>query len=65
MKKIKTKNQPNAPSPGKTDLRKIIFKGKGATIVLFEGVDVVNASVRINTLKTLYQDWRGKFVMIR
>lgn len=65
MAKIKTKNQPNAPSKNRGDLRKVIFKGKGATIVLFEDIDVVNASVRINVLRNLYHDWRGKFIMIR
>lgn len=65
MAKVKTENQSNAPSKNKGDLRKIIFKGKGATIVLFEDIDVVNASVRINTLRNLYHDWKGKFIMIR
>ncbi len=80
MAKIKTKNQPNAPSKKacgmcynkytgkfekKKDLRKVIFKGKDATIVLFKDIDVVNASVRINALKSLYHDWRGKFIMTR
>ena len=65
MEKIKTKNQPNAPSKNKGDLRKVIFKGKGATIVMFKDIDVVNASQRIETLKSLYHDWKGEFIMIR
>jgi len=65
MVKLKTKNQPNAPSGKKDALRKVIFKGKGATIIVFKDIDVVNASQRIETLKSLYHDWKGEFIMIR
>jgi hypothetical protein len=65
MAKIKTKNQPNPPSKDKGVLRKVIFKGKDATIVLFKDIDIVNASVRINVLKNLYHDWRGEFIITR
>lgn len=65
MKRLRTSNQANHVGSDKKDLRKIIFKSKGATMTLFKDIDVVNASVRVNALKTLYPDWRGEFVIIR
>lgn len=61
----KTKNQIHRIS-GNKDLRKIIFKNRsGSSMVMFKDIDYVNASVRVNALKNLYPDWRGKFIIIR
>lgn len=61
----KTKNQAHHVGSDKKDLRKIIFKSKGATIILFKDIDYVNASIRVKALKRLYSDWKGQFVIIR
>lgn len=66
MNKLKpTVNQVHRVS-NKTDLRKIIFKNRsGASMVLFKDIDYVNASVRVNALRSLYPDWRGQFIIVR
>jgi len=48
-----------------TDLRKIIFKSKGATITLFKDIPYWNAKTRVDALKRIYSDWRGEFIIIR
>lgn len=65
MSNDKTKNQAHHVGSDKKDLRKIIFKSKGATITLFKDIDYVNASIRVKTLKRLYSDWKGQFIIIR
>ena len=60
----KTKNQARHISNNK-DLRKVVFKTKTATMILFKDIDYVNASVRVNALKRLYSDWCGQFIIIR
>lgn len=61
----KTMNQAHHISDNK-NLRKIIFKNKsGASMVLFKDIDVVNASIRVKTLKRLYSNWRGEFIIVR
>lgn len=60
-----TKNQAHHVGNKDKDLRKIIFKRKGCTMTLFEDIDYVNASIRVETLKRLYSDWKGQFVIIR
>lgn len=61
----KTKNQVHRISENK-ELRKIIFKNhSGASMVMFKDIDVVNASIRIQTLRRIYSDWRGKFIIVR
>ena len=47
------------------ELRKIIFKSKGATMTLFKDIPYYNATIRVEALKRLYSDWRGEFVIIR
>lgn len=65
MKLEPTKNQVHHISK-KTDKRKIIFKNhSGASMVLFKDIDYVNASVRVNALRSLYSDWRGQFIIVR
>ena len=65
MAREKTKNQVYRVSENK-DLRKVIFKNRsGASMVMFKDIDYVNASVRVNALKTLYSDWRGQFIITR
>lgn len=60
-----TKNQVHRISENK-ELRKIVFKNRsGASMVLFKDIDVTNASIRVRTLKRIYSDWRGQFVIIR
>jgi len=49
----------------KKDLRKIIFKAKGATMTLFKDVPYWNAPIRVAALKRLYTDWRGQFIITR
>ena len=49
----------------KNELRKIIFKTKGATIVLFRDIPYWNASIRVKALKRIYNDWRGEFIITR
>ena len=63
MQTSKTKNQERYIS--RNNLRKIIFKSKGATMTLFKDIDITNASIRVKVLKRLYSDWRGQFVIIR
>lgn len=62
---MKTVNQAHHVGSNNKDLRKIVFKRRGATITLFENIDYVNASIRVETLKKLYSDWRGQFIIIR
>jgi hypothetical protein len=59
-----TVNQTRRISENK-DLRKIVFKNKCSTMVLFKDIDYVNASIRVKALKRLYHDWRGQFIIIK
>lgn len=62
--KEKTKNQVHRVGNG--ELRKIIFKNRsGSSMILFRDLDVVNASLRVKTLKRIYSDWKGQFIIIR
>ena len=62
--KEKTKNQVHRVGNG--ELRKIIFKNcSGSSMILFRDLDVVNASLRVKTLKRIYSDWKGQFINIR
>lgn len=59
-----TKNQVHVISD--SDKRKIVFKNRsGASMVLFKDLDPTNASIRVQTLKRIYSDWRGQFIIIR
>ena len=61
----KTMNQAHHISNNK-NLRKIIFKNRsGSSMVLFKNIDVVDASVKVKTLKRLYSNWRGQFIIVR
>ena len=65
MKKITTKNQVRKINSENKDLRKIIFKNNGASMILFKDIDYVNASIRVKTLKRIFSDWRGEFIIVR
>ena len=61
----KTKNQVHRVSENK-DLRKVIFKNRsGSSMVVFKDIDYQNASIRVDTLKKIYPDWRGQFIIVR
>lgn len=65
----KFSNQVNAPRKTNrwTGERcwKIYFKKDGNSMLLFRGLSHSTAFVRCNTLKRIYNDWRGKFVVTR
>lgn len=66
MKKMTTKNQVRRVNGENKDLRKIIFKNRsGSSMVLFKDIDYVNASIRVKTLKRIFSDWRGEFIIVR
>ena len=44
---------------------KIYFKKDGNSMLLFRGLSHSTAFVRCNTLKRIYNDWRGKFIITR
>lgn len=62
---MKTMNQAQHVGSDEKDLRKIIFKSGGSTMTLFKDIDYVNAQAKVKTLKRLYSDWRGEFIIIR
>lgn len=56
----------NSISDKKEDLRNVIFRNKsGASMILFRNIDYVKASQRVSTLKRIYSDWRGNFIITR
>ena len=64
-------NQVNPPQRtkntkwGKKSGWKIYFKKDGNSMLLFNGLQRHTAFVRCNTLKRIYNDWRGRFVVTR
>jgi len=65
MQNLKTKNQVHHVS-GNKNLRKVIFKNRsGSSMVIFKNIDYVNATLRVKTLKRIYSDWRGEFIIVR
>lgn len=44
---------------------KIYFKHDGCSMLLFEKLDIVNAKVRVNALKNIYNNWKGQFIITR
>lgn len=44
---------------------KIYFKKDGASMLLFKNLSHANAFVRCNTLKRIYSDWNGRFIVTR
>lgn len=64
-------NQLNGPQRtkrnrwGKKPGWKIYFKKDGNSMLLFNGLTHSTAFVRCNTLKRIYNDWHGKFVVTR
>lgn len=63
MKKT-TKNQVNNPKP-QQETRKIYFKRNGASIAMLEGLTPYDAAQRRKTLKRIYTDWKGEFIITR
>ena len=67
----KQNNQINNPQRtkstkwGKKPGWKIYFKKDGNSMLLFNGLTHSTAFVRCNTLKRIYNDWHGKFVVTR
>lgn len=59
-----TKNQVNNPKP-QQDLRKIYFKKNGASILLMKNLKPYDAAQRRDTLKRLYSDWCGEFIITK
>jgi hypothetical protein len=59
------KNQVH-PIQEKSDLRKIYFKNRsGASMLVFKDIPKDRAAVRVNALKSFYDDWRGTFIITR
>lgn len=50
---------------GKKPGWKIYFKKDGNSMLLFSGLQRHIAFVRCNTLKRIYNDWHGRFVVTR
>ena len=63
--KQKIHNQTQHVGHADTDLRKIIFKHDGCSMVLFKNLPYWKASTRVEALKRLYPDWNGKLIIIR
>ena len=64
MMNNKTYNQERHVGCAK-DLRKVIFKHDGCSMVLFKNLPYWKASTRVEALKRLYPDWNGKLIIIR
>jgi len=68
---VRIRNQVNPPERvvrnkwGKKPGWKIYFKKDGNSMLLFSGLQRHIAFVRCNTLKRIYNDWRGKFIITR
>lgn len=66
----RTQNQVNLPQKQhskKWNERKwkIFFKKNGNSMLLFDGLDGTNAIIRRNTLKRLFSDWKGHFIVTK
>lgn len=61
----KTYNQAHYVGCANKDLRKVIFKHDGCSMVLFKNLPYWKASTRVEALKRLYPDWNGKLIIIR
>lgn len=44
---------------------KIYFKKNGNSMLLFDGLNGTNAILRRNTLKRLFSDWKGHFIITK
>ena len=62
-------NQVNPPRKqtrwGNNSGWKIYFKKDGSSMLLFKNLSHSNAFVRCNTLKRIYSDWNGRFIVTR
>lgn len=62
-------NQVNPPRKqkrwGNNSGWKIYFKKDGASMLLFKNLSHAHAFVRCNTLKRIYSDWNGRFIVTR
>ena len=66
----KVQNQVNLPNSqhGKSWSErkwKVYFKKDGNSMLLFDKLDGTNARIRCNTLKRIYSDWRGYFIVTK
>lgn len=67
-------NQVNLPRNGQAKRKgkwndrpgwKIFFKKNGNSMLLFSGLTGYNAILRRNTLKRIYSDWKGHFIITK
>jgi len=63
--KQKIHNQAHHVGHANKDLRKVVFKHDGCSMVLFKDLPYWKASTRVEALKRLYPDWNGKLIIIR
>lgn len=63
----KTVNQVNPPQKGKSGDKvwKIYFKKTDCSMLMFKKLTLVQAMVRKNALKEIYQDWCGNFIITK
>lgn len=59
------KSSKGKPSSAERDRMKIYFKHDGCSMLLFHGLSATNASLRVNELKRIFNDWCGHFIITK
>lgn len=59
------KSSKGKPSAAERDNMKVYFKHDGCSMLLFHGLSMTNASLRVNELKRIFNDWCGHFIITK
>ena len=59
------KSSKGRPSAAERDNMKVYFKHDGCSMLLFHGLSMTNASLRVNELKRVFNDWCGHFIITK
>lgn len=58
-------NRPEKKNKWDDNRWKIYFKSHGASMLMFDHLTGTNAVIRAKSLKRLYNDWKGNFIITR